>query len=164
VSDEPVTPEVPGQRELVMRLRAVIEAKDAELVALRVWFAGLRAELDAIAEDRRLLELRVGELEHHLGRHPGSPWRPPAGAHRGSVTYRPGLNVAALLLSGYVTPLEEEQRTAVPVGGKLEEHVRVVGVPGLTLRRHLPVDRIEHPRCLLGGAAGREHALPCDPQ
>lgn len=49
------------------RLRAVIEAKDTELAALRSSFGALRAELDALAEDRRLLELRVAELERRLG-------------------------------------------------------------------------------------------------
>ncbi len=48
------------------RLRAVIEAKDAELAALRSSFGALRAELDAIVADRRLLELRVAELERRL--------------------------------------------------------------------------------------------------
>ena len=44
------------QRELLARLRAVIEAKDAEN-------AVLRAELDAALERYRRLELRVAELE-----------------------------------------------------------------------------------------------------
>jgi transposase len=68
VSDAPGLPADGGeQRELVARLRAVIEAKDTELAALRSSFGALRAELDAIAEDRRLLELRVAELERRLG-------------------------------------------------------------------------------------------------
>ena len=49
------------QRELLARLRAVIEAKDAEN-------AVLRAELDAALERYRRLELRVAELERRLGR------------------------------------------------------------------------------------------------
>ena len=49
-----------GQRELLARLRAVIEAKDAEN-------AVLRAELDAALERYRRLELRVAELERRLG-------------------------------------------------------------------------------------------------
>jgi hypothetical protein len=49
-----------GQRELLARLRAVIEAKDAEI-------AVLRAELDAALERYRRLELRVAELERRLG-------------------------------------------------------------------------------------------------
>jgi transposase len=60
-------PDVPGlsagaleQRELLARLRAVIEAKDAEN-------AVLRAELDAALERYRRLELRVAELERRLG-------------------------------------------------------------------------------------------------
>ena len=48
------------QRELVARLRAVIEAKDAEN-------AMLRAELEAQRERYRRLELRVAELERRLG-------------------------------------------------------------------------------------------------
>ncbi len=57
VSDEPGVPAGGGdQRELVARLRAVIEAKDTEI-------AMLRAEL----ERYRRLELRVAELERQLG-------------------------------------------------------------------------------------------------
>lgn len=48
-----------AQRELVARLRAVIEAKDAELAAVL-------ADLEAERELRRRLELRVGELERRL--------------------------------------------------------------------------------------------------
>ena len=51
--------EVAGQRELLSRLRAVVEAKDAEN-------AVLRAELDAERELRRRLELRLAELERRL--------------------------------------------------------------------------------------------------
>ena len=51
--------EVAGQRELLSRLRAVVEAKDAEN-------ALLRAELDAERELRRRLELRLAELERRL--------------------------------------------------------------------------------------------------
>ena len=74
-------PDAPGlpagageQRELVTRLRAVIEAKDtenavlrAELAALRESFVALRAELDAARERERLLGLKVGELQRRLG-------------------------------------------------------------------------------------------------
>lgn len=92
-------PDAPGlpadggeQRELVARLQAVNEAKDTELAALRSSFGVLRAELDAIAEDRRLLELTVAELERRLGQDStnsgdardaitlaleGHPWLPP---------------------------------------------------------------------------------------
>jgi transposase len=59
-------PEVPGlaeviagQRELLSRLRAVVEAKDAENAALR-------RELDGERELRRRLELRLAELERRL--------------------------------------------------------------------------------------------------
>ena len=47
------------QRELLARLRAVVEAKDAENAALR-------HELDAERELRRRLELRLAELERRL--------------------------------------------------------------------------------------------------
>jgi hypothetical protein len=50
---------IAGQRELLSRLRAVVEAKDAENAALR-------AELDAERELRRRLELRLAELERRL--------------------------------------------------------------------------------------------------
>jgi len=48
------------QRELLARLRAVVEAKDAEN-------AVLRAELSAEREVWRRLELRLAELERRLG-------------------------------------------------------------------------------------------------
>ena len=58
--EEPGPPaEIAGQRELLSRLRAVVEAKDAEN-------AVLRAELDAERELRRRLELRLAELERRL--------------------------------------------------------------------------------------------------
>jgi hypothetical protein len=61
VSDEP---DLPGwdqeQRELLARLRAVVEAKDAEVSLLR-------AELAAERELRRRLELQVAELQRQLG-------------------------------------------------------------------------------------------------
>ena len=59
--DEPDLPGAAGkQRELVARLRAVVEAKDAEV-------AMLRAELTAERERRRRMELRIEELERRLG-------------------------------------------------------------------------------------------------
>ena len=58
--EEPVPPdEIAGQRELLSRLRAAVEAKDAEN-------ALLRRELDAERELRRRLELRLAELERRL--------------------------------------------------------------------------------------------------
>jgi transposase len=61
-----LVPEEPGladviaeQRELLSRLRAVVEAKDAEN-------AVLRAELEASRERERRLELRLAELERRL--------------------------------------------------------------------------------------------------
>jgi transposase len=60
VPEEPGPPEeVAGQRELLPRLRAVVEAKDAENAALR-------RELVAERELRRRLELRLAELERRL--------------------------------------------------------------------------------------------------
>jgi transposase len=60
VPEEPGPPEeVAGQRELLSRLRAVVEAKDAENAALR-------RDLDAERELRRRLELRLAELERRL--------------------------------------------------------------------------------------------------
>ena len=56
VSDDPGAGE---QRELLARLRAVVEAKDAEN-------ALLRRELDAERELRQRLELRLAELERRL--------------------------------------------------------------------------------------------------
>jgi len=57
VSDEP---DVSGeQRELLSRLRVVVEAKDAEIGVLR-------QELAAERELRRRLELRLAELERRL--------------------------------------------------------------------------------------------------
>jgi len=68
VLDEPVAGGASGvPRDLVARLRAVIEAKDAENTALRTGLAGLRGELEAERELRRRLELRVAELERRLG-------------------------------------------------------------------------------------------------
>ena len=59
-------PEEPGladviaeQRELLSRLRAVVEAKDAENQVLR-------AELEAARERERRLELRLAELKRRL--------------------------------------------------------------------------------------------------
>lgn len=70
VSGEPDPPGAPGdQRVLVARLRAVAEAKDAELAALRAEVAVvLRADLEAGRELARRLELRIAELERRLRR------------------------------------------------------------------------------------------------
>ena len=59
------------QRELLARLRAVIEAKDAEN-------AVLRAELDAALERYRRLELRVAELKRRLGQDSTDSGTPPS--------------------------------------------------------------------------------------
>ena len=58
--DEPVPDDAAGLRAANARLRAVVEAKDAEIEVLR-------AELDAERELRRRLELRLAELERRLG-------------------------------------------------------------------------------------------------
>ena len=61
MSDEPDLPGGAGeQRELLARLRAVVEAKDSEN-------AVLRAELSAALDRERRLELRIAELERRLG-------------------------------------------------------------------------------------------------
>ena len=61
MSDEPDLPGgAGGQRELLARLRAVVEAKDSEN-------AVLRAELSAALDRERRLELRIAELERRLG-------------------------------------------------------------------------------------------------
>jgi len=60
VPEEPGLADViAGQRELLSRLRAVVEAKDAEVTALR-------AELAAARDRERRLELRLAELERRL--------------------------------------------------------------------------------------------------
>jgi hypothetical protein len=67
VFDEPDPSGAAGeQRALIARLRAVIEAKDAELAALREGFAAVRADLETERELRRRLELRVAEMERRL--------------------------------------------------------------------------------------------------
>jgi hypothetical protein len=76
----PDGPDLPGvvaeQRELLARLRGVVEAKDAEAVMLR-------AEL-AVARDReRRLELRVAELERRLRMDSSDSGTPPSKADRG---------------------------------------------------------------------------------
>lgn len=59
VPEEPCPPGEIAGRELLSRLRAVVEAKEAEN-------AVLRAELDAERELRRRLELGLAELERRL--------------------------------------------------------------------------------------------------
>ena len=66
------------QRELIAGLRAVIEAKDAELAALREGFAAVRADLEAERELRRRLELRVAELERRLRMDSSDSGTPPS--------------------------------------------------------------------------------------
>lgn len=72
VSDEPDLPGGAGeQRELRARLRAVVEAKDAEV-------AVLRAELTAERELRRRLELQVAEMQRQLGMDSTDSGTPPS--------------------------------------------------------------------------------------
>jgi hypothetical protein len=59
VPDEPVPDDAAGLRAANARLRAVAEAKDAEIGVLR-------AGLDAARERERRLELRLAELERRL--------------------------------------------------------------------------------------------------
>jgi hypothetical protein len=76
VPEEPGPPgEIAGQRELLSRLRAVVEAKDAEN-------AVLRAELDAERELSRRLELRLAELERRLSMDSSDPALPRLMARR----------------------------------------------------------------------------------
>jgi len=58
-------------RELLTRLRAVIEAKDAEN-------AVLRAELEVLREQYRRLELKAAELERRLGQDSTTSGTPPS--------------------------------------------------------------------------------------
>jgi transposase len=68
VPDEPDPAGAAGeQRGLAARLRAVIEAKDAEIAALRAAPGGLRADLAAEHELVCRLELQVAELQRRLG-------------------------------------------------------------------------------------------------
>jgi transposase len=60
VPDEPLPDDAAGLRAANARLRAVAEARDAEI-------AVLRAGLDAARERERRLELRLAELERRLG-------------------------------------------------------------------------------------------------
>jgi hypothetical protein len=79
VSDEPDPGAAAGEpRGLVARLRAVIEAKDAENAALRAGLAGLRTKVDAERELVRRLELRVAELERRLRMDSSDSGTPPS--------------------------------------------------------------------------------------
>ena len=72
MSEGPGLPADAGERrELLARLRAVIEAKDAEN-------AVLRAELVAALERYRRLELRVAELDRRLGQDSTDSGTPPS--------------------------------------------------------------------------------------
>jgi hypothetical protein len=83
-----------GQRELLARLRAVVEAKDAEV-------AMLRAELTAERELRRRMELRIAELERRLGQD-STKFRDAdvEGAHRGEGAPHGGAEEAGFFGAG----------------------------------------------------------------
>jgi transposase len=66
------------QRELVARLRAAIEAKDAELADLRAGLAAVLADLETERELRRRLDLRVAELERQLRMDSSDSGTPPS--------------------------------------------------------------------------------------
>jgi transposase len=79
VSEEPGPAGAAGeQRALAARLRAVIEAKDAENAALRAELAGLRAELETALDVQRRLVLRVAELERRLRMDSSDSGMPPS--------------------------------------------------------------------------------------
>lgn len=72
VSDEPDLPGGAGeQRELLARLRVLVESKDTEITVLR-------AELAAVLERERRQELRIAELERRLGMDSGNSGTPPS--------------------------------------------------------------------------------------
>jgi len=78
------------QPALVARLRAVIEAKDAEIAALRAALGGLRADMAAEHELVRRLELRVAELERQLGTDSTDSGTPPSKEPIGARERRTG--------------------------------------------------------------------------
>ena len=84
MSDEPGAGDL---RELLARLRAVVEAKDSEN-------AVLRAELSAALDRERRLELRIAELERRLGMDSSNSGTPgskePIGAQRAPQGRAPG--------------------------------------------------------------------------
>jgi transposase len=84
-------PEPSGeQRELVARLRAVVEAKDAELATLRAGLAAVLADLETERELRRRLDLRVAELERQLRMDSSDSGTPPSRERIGAKERRRG--------------------------------------------------------------------------
>ena len=69
-------PDESGERPLVLRLRAVIEAKDGQLAALQARVEALLSQAEASAERERRLELRVAELERRLSMDSGDSGTP----------------------------------------------------------------------------------------
>ena len=120
VSDEPDLPGGAGeQRELLARLRAVVEAKDSENAALR-------AELSAALDRERRLELRIAELERRLGMDSSNSGTPgskePIGAKERRKAERRDRNTS-----------ERERRKDRKRGGQ-------PGHPGAGLSRHRDPD------------------------
>ncbi|MGH3124083.1 MAG: IS66 family transposase [Streptosporangiaceae bacterium] len=67
MSDAPDPPAGSGEQlELLARLRATVEAKDAELAGVRASLAAVTAELEASRERERQMGLRIAELERRL--------------------------------------------------------------------------------------------------
>ena len=136
MSDAPGLPAGAGeQRELVARLRAVIEARDtenavlrAELAALRESFAALRAELDAVLERERLLGLKAGELERRLGQD---------STNSGTPSSKEGIGARERRKAGRRTQASERERRKDRKRGGQPGH------PGAGLRRDPDPDERE---------------------
>lgn len=77
MSDEADLPDAVGKQRLA-RLRAVIEAKDEQLAALRSVLAAVRTDLEAERGLRRRLQLRVAELERRLRMDSSDSGTPPS--------------------------------------------------------------------------------------
>ena len=113
------------QRELIAGLRAVIEAKDAELAALREGFAAVRADLEAERELRRRLELRVAELERRLRMDSSDSGTPPSKEPIGARERRKARQRERQ------SPERERRRTASRAGSP---GIPVKGRPGIRTR------------------------------
>ena len=133
VSDVPGVPAGAGERrELVARLRAVIEAKDTEnavlrgeLTALRESMSALRAELDTVVERERLLGLTVAELERRLGQD---------STNSGTPSSKEGIGARERRAAGRRNQVSERERRKDRKRGGQPGH------PGAGLRRVLDPD------------------------
>jgi hypothetical protein len=97
VADVPDLPAGGGeQRELLARLRAVIEAKDTEIGVLR---PGLDAERELL----RRLELRVAELERRLDQDSADSGTPTSKESTGARERRKARRLTSALLGGVQT-------------------------------------------------------------